>query len=251
VRSCSQAPISRTVSSPRIRLPGCGWPENVTKVAPRKLALHDARPPGRPAGARPRHQQSRIEQLEPAATIGEGIGGPLDLHAFIGELTRFVRDHYAYDQVRIYLWSAPKQRLCRTPADPTSSLPDDMALADAGPLRDVLQSGKAVLLRTWATLPIHFGGEVIGVLDLHSQSATRHPHTAHIGLLSLADQVGVGLRNCELYAEALTARRRAEKIAAAAIRLSRAVYSTEFGRCSFCRTALFGRTPSGCSCPRG
>jgi signal transduction histidine kinase/AraC-like DNA-binding protein len=164
----------------------------------------------RPTGARPHFQRSRIEQHETAAAIGGGLGGPLELHAFVGELIRFVRDHYAYDQARIFLWSAPKQRLCRTPADLASSLPSEMELADAGPLRDVLESGTPVLLRSRAILPIHFGSEVIGVLDLHSQNATRHPLAAHIGLQSLADQVGVGLHNCELYAEALRARQRAE-----------------------------------------
>ena len=84
----------------------------MTNVVPRKRAGH-VRPPGRPAGARPGRQESRIEQLEPAAPMGGGIGGSLDLHAFVRELTRFVRDHYAYDQLHIFLWSAAKQRLCR------------------------------------------------------------------------------------------------------------------------------------------
>jgi signal transduction histidine kinase/AraC-like DNA-binding protein len=159
----------------------------------------------RPATATP----GRLEQLE-AATIVGGIGGPLDLQTFVGELTRFVRDHYAYDQLQIFRWSPARHCLCRTPIDPTGSLPDDVALADAGPLREVLEHGSPMLLRTRAILPIRFGGEVIGVLDLFSQGAVRHPQAAHIGLQSLADQVGKALHNCELYAEAVTARRRAE-----------------------------------------
>ena len=95
-------------------------------------------------------------------------------------------------------------------ADLISSLPVEIALADAGVLRDVFESGTPVLRRSRATLPIHFGGQVIGALDVHSQSRTRHSHVAHVELQSLADQVGVGLHNCELYAEALRARQRAE-----------------------------------------
>jgi signal transduction histidine kinase/AraC-like DNA-binding protein len=61
-----------------------------------------------------------------------------------------------------------------------------------------------------AVLPIHFGGQVVGVLDLRSQRCTHHLRIELIGLQHLADQVGVALHNGEAYAEALRARAQAE-----------------------------------------
>lgn len=60
-------------------------------------------------------------------------------------------------------------------------------------------------------LPIRLGETNLGLLDLHSQDHTLHLRLELIGLQSLADQLGIAIRNAELYGEAVYARAMAEK----------------------------------------
>lgn len=60
-------------------------------------------------------------------------------------------------------------------------------------------------------LPIRQRSELIGLFDLHSQQPIHHSPIALIGLQALADQLGVALRNADLYEEAIGARADAER----------------------------------------
>ena len=53
--------------------------------------------------------------------------------------------------------------------------------------------------------------KTLGVLDLHSRRLRRHTRIELDALQSLADQLGVAMRNTELYADALAARAEAEQ----------------------------------------
>ena len=65
--------------------------------------------------------------------------------------------------------------------------------------------------RSRVILPIRAGGKTLGVLDLHS--CRRHPRSQVVldALQVLADQLGIALRNAQLYAEALAANAAAER----------------------------------------
>ena len=60
-------------------------------------------------------------------------------------------------------------------------------------------------------LPIRLGSATLGLLDLHSYRPTQHTHQELVGLQLLTDQLGIAMRNTELYAEAVKARAIAEK----------------------------------------
>ncbi len=60
-------------------------------------------------------------------------------------------------------------------------------------------------------LPIRLGDNIIGLLDLHSHRQTLHMRHELIGLQLMADQLGIAMRNAELYAEALQAKDQAEQ----------------------------------------
>jgi signal transduction histidine kinase/AraC-like DNA-binding protein len=55
------------------------------------------------------------------------------------------------------------------------------------------------------------GGKTLGVLDLHSRKRSPRSQIALDALQTLADQVGIALRNAQLYAEALAAKSEAER----------------------------------------
>ena len=60
-------------------------------------------------------------------------------------------------------------------------------------------------------LPIPFGDQIIGLLDLHSWHPSQYLSQEMAGLQPLADQLGIALRNADLYSEAVKARDQAEK----------------------------------------
>jgi signal transduction histidine kinase/AraC-like DNA-binding protein len=192
-----------------------------------KLVAHRA-PPSDRVGVAFQAQPGRSAQLEIAAAIGRRVCSLLDRRQLAFELADLLRQRYGYDLARLFLWSAVDRRLVALPTDLASSDEVDLALADAGPLADVVESTEPVLLlnvhghlqhapdpawpetRARAIVPILFGNQVIAVLDLHDRRPMSHPLEELIGLQALAEHVGIALHNCELYAEALRARRQAE-----------------------------------------
>ena len=55
-------------------------------------------------------------------------------------------------------------------------------------------------------LPVHVGGRIVGVLDLHSQRRTLRNQAELDALQILADELGTAMRNAQLYAQAIQAR---------------------------------------------
>src|SRR6266498_3396533 len=66
-------------------------------------------------------------------------------------------------------------------------------------------------IRSRVVIPIRFSDTIVGVLDLHSHHSTQHTRGELIGLQALANQLGIGIRNAELYSEAVLARSAAER----------------------------------------
>ena len=65
--------------------------------------------------------------------------------------------------------------------------------------------------RSRVILPIRVGDKTLGVLDLHSRKRSPRSQIVLDALQTLADQLGIALRNAQLYAQALEAKAEAER----------------------------------------
>ncbi|MCK6627772.1 MAG: ATP-binding protein [Anaerolineae bacterium] len=202
--------------------------QNVAEVAAQKL-ISLANLPHRLVGLRRREQQKRLLQLETSIEISRQIGSILQRSQLSHEIVRLISANYGYDQALIFLWREQEQVLVLDQLEPSQTTPLTVPLPEAGALAQALQNNKVVFIPDvsrsarftpdprWpdvisrAIVPIHLGSQVIGVLDLHSHRSRHTTRHELVGLQSLADQLGIAIRNAELYGEAVTARLRAEK----------------------------------------
>lgn len=203
--------------------------DNVNKVALKKLiAIADI--PSRMVGVNRRQEHNRLIQLETSIEIGRRVGTLLNQQTLLQENSNLIRSRYEYDIVRVFLWSEFEQVF-------KLALPETLSIASANSLTsewdDVLDevvstnapvfipdahtSLRFPLNRRWAktrsrvALPMQVGDKLVGILDLHSHRTTPHGRYELIGLQSLANQLGMAIRNAELYAEALDAKAQAER----------------------------------------
>lgn len=202
--------------------------DNVNTVALQKLiAIADI--PSRMVGVNRRQEQNRLVQLETSAEISRHVGTLLDRHALLAEISNLIRSNYEYNDVHVFFWTEPEQ--CFTRVLPEDTDPGSSSLSpDRDPVMvEVIRSNAPVFIpdartsqrfppnpqfpRTHSrvTLPIQLGDKVVGVLDLHSHQPTVHLRHELIGLQSLANQLGIVMKNSELYAEALDAKASAER----------------------------------------
>src|SRR5262249_46819124 len=140
-----------------------------------------------------------------------------------------IRDSYGYDQVWFYRWLEAEQSFERNPSDQDDVHVAAIPLERAGVLAQALLENAPLFIpdarrssrfapdpdwpdtRSRVVIPVRFSEKIVGVLDLHSQHSTQHTRRELIGLQALADQLGIGIRNAELYSEAVEARAVAEK----------------------------------------
>lgn len=203
--------------------------DNVNTVALKKLtAIADI--PSRMVGVNRRQEHNRLIQLETSIEIGRRVGNLLNQQTLLQEISNLIRSRYEYDIVRIFLWSEGEQvfrlALPETPSMASANSPDlewdnvlDEVVSTNAPvfIPDAHTSLRFPLNARWAktrsrvALPIQVGDKLVGILDLHSHRAAPHGRYELIGLQSLANQLGMAIRNAELYAEALDAKARAER----------------------------------------
>jgi signal transduction histidine kinase/AraC-like DNA-binding protein/ABC-type sugar transport system substrate-binding protein len=201
---------------------------NVAEVAAQKLVAI-ANLPTRLIGVNRRLEQQRLDQLETSLAISRRVGGVLDRQRIAIEIANLIRDSYGYDVVQLYLWNEREQVLTLEPSDQRSAIGGALPLAQAGLLGQAIQQNAPIFVPDmrhshrfpsdprWpntisrAIVPIGLGGATLGLLDLHSNQSTQHSRQELVGLQVLADQLGVVMRNAELYSEAVQARAVAEK----------------------------------------
>jgi signal transduction histidine kinase/AraC-like DNA-binding protein len=201
--------------------------ENVAEVALAKLvAIADM--PSRLVGVNRRQEERRLIQLQTGLEINQRIGSILDGKTLLREISDLIRANYGYDDVRVFLWDEMTQSLVRhLPTDDIQS--ERYQLAEAAFLGRALlgrkpvyapdiqrlpptpDSGHLPKTRTRIAAPIRIGGQTLGVLDVHSHRVHRHMQADLDALQALADELGIALRNAQLYAEALSARAEAER----------------------------------------
>lgn len=201
--------------------------ENVAEVALTKLvAIADM--PSRLVGVNRRQEERRLIQLQTGLEINQRIGSILDGKTLLREISELIRANYGYDDVRVFLWDEATQSLVQ-------HLPTDHAELERYQLSEAAFLGRALLdrkpvyapniqrlpptpdsqhlseTRTRIAAPIRVGGRTLGVLDVHSNRVRRHMQADLDALQSLADELGIALRNAQLYADALSARTEAER----------------------------------------
>ncbi|HVU09754.1 MAG TPA: ATP-binding protein [Phototrophicaceae bacterium] len=202
--------------------------DNVSAVALQKLiAIADI--PSRMVGVNRRQEQNRVIQLETSVEIARHVGALMDRQTLLAEVSNLIRLNYGYDDVRVFFWSEADQCLVQVLPEVSDAAASKLALEGDAGLLEVVSTQKAVFIpdahtslrfrpnpqwpqtRSRAVLPIQFGERLIGILDLHSHRPTPHQRHELIGLQSLASQLGIVMKNAELYAEALDAKARAER----------------------------------------
>lgn len=202
--------------------------ENVAEVALAKLvAIADV--PSRLVGVNRRQEERRLIQLQTSLEINRRIGAILDGETLMREISELIRTNYGYDHVQVFLWDDATQTLVRHLPAPQPTSPSRWPLAEAGMLGRALLSRRPVYVpdlqrapaaalgkaspatRTRVAAPIRLGGKILGVLDVHSNAVRRHAQADLDALQALADELGIAMRNAQLYAEALSARAEAER----------------------------------------
>jgi signal transduction histidine kinase/AraC-like DNA-binding protein/ABC-type sugar transport system substrate-binding protein len=202
--------------------------ENVTEVAAQQL-FSIATLPSRLVDVNRQQEQQRFTQLETSLEINRRAGLILDRQHLAHTLTDLIRANYGYDEAQLFLWDAHTQTLTLEQSHPSPAQDAPIRPDEAPALSVALEHNEAVFIpdvrhshrfapdpsypatRSRVVVPIRLGGQITGLLDLHSYHSTHHTHHEIIGLQTLADQLGIALRNAELYGEALQARAIAEK----------------------------------------
>jgi signal transduction histidine kinase/AraC-like DNA-binding protein/ABC-type sugar transport system substrate-binding protein len=200
---------------------------NVAEVAVQKL-VSIANLPTKLIGVNRDLEQQRLAQLETSLAISRRVGVVLDRQRISIEIANLIRDSYGYDVVRLYLWSERASVLTLASHEAAGG-ETVLPIEQAGLLGQVIRGGEPILVPDarrsqrfpadprWpqtisrAIVPIRLGDATVGLLDLHSHKPNQHSRQALIGLQALADQLGIAMRNAELYGEAVHARGVAEK----------------------------------------
>ncbi len=202
--------------------------ENVAEVAAKQL-ITSATVPNRLVGFSRKQEAQRMKQLETSLAISQRVGSILDRQQLSHNIAEIIRTNYGYDKVLVYLLDEDEKLLILdAPGEPASShlrIP----LADSGLLGETLQRNLPTFIpdmqrshrvlpdprlpgcRSRVILPIRFGQQVLGVLDLQSGHSTQHSHLDLTGLQVLGDQLGIAVRNAELYGEAIAAQEAAAR----------------------------------------
>lgn len=201
---------------------------NVAQVSIEKLAAM-ASLPDRLVGISRDQEHERLLQLETSLEISRRVGSILDRRQLYHEIVDLIRANYGYDDAQIFLWSMHLREFVLDALDPAQEQRVGIPLAQSGLLGYTLLQGRPTFIpdmrtshrfppdpywpatRSRTILPIRQGPDIIGLLDLHSRTPIRHSSSALIGLQALADQLGMALRNAELYEEAIAARAVAER----------------------------------------
>jgi signal transduction histidine kinase/AraC-like DNA-binding protein/ABC-type sugar transport system substrate-binding protein len=202
--------------------------ENVAEIALQKL-ISIASFPSRLVGVNRQLEQNRLTQLETSAAINRQVGSLLDRQELSQEIANLIRANYGYDQVQLFLWSEQEQLLVLDEPATSSGGPLCLPLHESGLLAEALLRNETISIpdthqsnrfppdprlieiSSRVILPIRLGNKILGLLDLHSQHPNVQQRHDLIGLQSLADQLGIAMRNAELYSEAVQARATAEK----------------------------------------
>ncbi len=196
---------------------------NVSQVAARKLlAIADL--PSRLVDVNRRLEQQRLVQMETSLELNLRVGSILDQQELLATMAEIVGTRYAFERVQFFLWSHSDRALVLAQEPGNASPGSVIPLAASGGLGDALVHNQVVYIpdvfnskryapdprwpdvHSRVILPVHVGGRILGVLDLHNQNRTLRNQVELDALQTLAAELGVAMRNAQLYAQAVQAR---------------------------------------------
>ena len=197
--------------------------KNIAAVATRKL-LAIAQIPSRLVNVNFMLEQQRITQMRTSIELNQRVGSILDPDELLAEMAEIIRVRYEYAHAQLFVWSHGERTLVRVQERRADTEPLVIPLAQSGALGHALLRNQVVhipdvpnskrfvpdarwpALQSRVILPVHVGGRIVGVLDLHSQHRTLRNQAELDALQILADELGTAMRNAELYAQAIQAR---------------------------------------------
>ncbi|RME45932.1 MAG: helix-turn-helix domain-containing protein [Chloroflexi bacterium] len=202
--------------------------ENVAEVAIEKVT-DMARIPNRLMSANRQLEAQRLRQMETSLSLNRRMGTLLDHQELRHELANIIRINYGYDRFQIFLWSDARKEFILDRGAESEEESIRIPLEESGLLGYTLLANKPIFIpdmhhsqrfppdphwpntHSRVILPIRQGEKTVGLLDLHSETSTQHTRQDLIGLQVLADQLGIAMRNAQLYRAAVKASARAER----------------------------------------
>ncbi len=202
--------------------------ENAAEVAAEKLVT-SATVPSRLVGFSRDQETQRLQQLETSLAIGQRLGSILDRQQLSHEIAEIIRANYGYDEVQIFLWMESEKAFVPEISAGLGGRSGRIPLAESGLLGHTLLRNQPTFIpdmqrshlfppdprlpacRSRVVLPIRFGQQVLGLLDLQSGHSTQHSHLDLVGLQVLGDLLGIAMRNADLYGDAIAAQAEAER----------------------------------------
>ncbi len=197
--------------------------DNIPAVAVRKL-LAIAPIPNRLVNVNFKLEQQRLVQMKTSLELNHRVGSILDQDELLAEMADIIRARYDYEHAQLLVWSNAERCLVRIQEKRADAEVTVIPLAQSGALGHALLHNQIVYIpdvpnskrflpdERWphiqsrVILPVHVGGRILGVLDLHSQHRTLRNQAELDALQTLADELGTATRNAQLYAQAIQAR---------------------------------------------
>lgn len=203
-------------------------PQNVLQFTAEKF-IAIAELPSRLVGTKRQEERHRLAQFETSLAINQQVGIILNRQQLAQTAVNLIGANYNLDHVRLWLWQSESAtlKLEYTTQRDISSISLPAASNDV--FGKVLESGRVEFMmdtisssapvehaippdtQARIVIPIRFAGKVIGLLDLLNTRPLLYTLVELEGLLSIADQLGIAIRNAQLYEEAVAARTLAER----------------------------------------
>jgi signal transduction histidine kinase/AraC-like DNA-binding protein len=192
---------------------------NVAQIAVEKL-ISFADLTNQLVGVNRLNEQRRLRQIETSIAITQRVGTILDHTQLINEISALIRLNYGYD--RVLLWRFDEHGQLHTNSAHAPQLVGTAlgaALHDQRPIfipdtsisTRYMADSHQLDTRTRVIIPIRFNNTITGLLDVQSTTLVPHTHDEIDGLQLVADQIGIALRNIDLYQAAKTAQYAAEQ----------------------------------------
>lgn len=167
----------------------------------------------------------RADQLSAVADVSRAVASILDLDELLSQVANLIHDQFGYPFVHLYTVDLSQQRIVYRagwpphPADtPEGGKPVCTLDESQGTVAWVACRGEAVLLddmradprvaqmipthpeaRSQLAVPLIFGEEVLGVLDIQSDRRGAFDKQDQMLFKALADSVAIAIRNASLY----------------------------------------------------
>lgn len=168
-------------------------------------------------------EQRKSRQLEAIHQINRQIAMSLDRHTLLTQVVSLVRSHLHYPTVCLYMIQDDRAMpvagdTSRTPVllgqgvvGWVAQMGQSLLMPDGEPTPTLVSAGTLPTTRSQLAVPITLGREVVGVLDVQSQTSRDFDEVDEMALGAVASQTAVALANAEHYQDAT---QRAEELSA-------------------------------------